>query len=73
MVEGDDCTGGVGVILKEGLALKVLEARWKSVTVIVVEMMTGKVTVSLVSRYAMQQNRKEEDIKFYDDACGEIG
>ena len=56
--KGDNCTGGVGVMVKEELAEKMLEVRRKSVRVIVVVMVIGKVTVRVISGYALQQNRK---------------
>ncbi len=56
--KGDDGgTGGVGVMVKEELAEKVLEVKRKSVRVIVVVMVVGQVTVRVISGYAPQQNR----------------
>ena len=72
--KGNDGTGGVGVMVKEELVEKVLEVRRKSASVIVVVMVIGKVTVRVISGYAPQQNRKEEEkVQFYDDVSEEIG
>lgn len=72
--KGDDGTGGVGVMVKEELADKVLEVRRRSVRVIGVVMVIGKVTVRVISGYAPQRNRAEEEkTQFYDDVCEEIG
>ena len=72
--KGNDGTGGVGVMVKEELAEKVLEVRRKSVRVMVVVMVIGNVTMRVISGYAPQQNSKvEEKVQFYDDVSEEIG
>ncbi|ESN91059.1 hypothetical protein HELRODRAFT_182310 [Helobdella robusta] len=72
--KGDDRTGGVGVIVREELVEKVLEVRRRSNGVIVVVMVFGKVIVRVISGYAPQQSRKEEEKdRFYDDVSDEIG
>ncbi|ESO11454.1 hypothetical protein HELRODRAFT_183148 [Helobdella robusta] len=72
--KGDDGTGGVGVMVKEELVEKVLEVRRRSNGVIVVVMVFGKVIVRVISGYAPQQSRKEEEKdRFYDDVSDEIG
>ena len=72
--KGDDGTGGVGVMMKEYLVENVLEVRRKSARVIVVVMCIEKVMVRVISGYAPQQNRTEEEkVKFYDDLSHEIG
>jgi exonuclease III len=71
--KGDDGTGGVGVMVKE-LMNKVVEVRRKSARVIVVVMVIAKVTVRVISGYAPQQGRMEEEKdQFYDDVSEEIG
>ncbi|ESO02778.1 hypothetical protein HELRODRAFT_174195 [Helobdella robusta] len=71
---GDDGTGGVGVMVREELVEKVLEVRRRSNGVIVVVMVFGKVIVRVISGYAPQQSRKEEEKdRFYDDVSDEIG
>ncbi|ESO09831.1 hypothetical protein HELRODRAFT_167641 [Helobdella robusta] len=63
--KGDDGTGGVGVMVREELVEK---------NVIVVVMVFGKVIVRVISGYAPQQSRKEEEKdRFYDDVSDEIG
>ncbi|ESO12089.1 hypothetical protein HELRODRAFT_158511 [Helobdella robusta] len=59
--KGDDGAGGVGVMVREELVEKVLEVRRKSNGVIVVVMVFGKVIVRVISEYAPQQSRKEEE------------
>ncbi|ESN94210.1 hypothetical protein HELRODRAFT_164007 [Helobdella robusta] len=72
--KGDDGTGGVGVMVREELVEKVLEVRRRSNGVIVVVMVFGKVIVRVISGYAPQQSRKEEEKdRFYDDVSDEIG
>ncbi|ESO01605.1 hypothetical protein HELRODRAFT_174563 [Helobdella robusta] len=72
--KGDDGTGGVGVMVREELVEKVLEVRRRSNGVIVVVMVFGKVIVRVISGYAPQQSRKEEENdRFYDDISDEIG
>ncbi|ESO04115.1 hypothetical protein HELRODRAFT_173203 [Helobdella robusta] len=72
--KGDDGTGGVGVMVREELVEKVLEVRRRSNGVIVVVMVFGKVIVRVISGYAPQQSRKEEEKDgFYDDVSDEIG
>ncbi|ESO00357.1 hypothetical protein HELRODRAFT_175767 [Helobdella robusta] len=72
--KGVDGTGGVGVMVREELVEKVLEVRRKSNGVIVVVMVFGKVIVRVISGYAPQQSRKEEEKdRFYDDVSDEIG
>ncbi|ESO04090.1 hypothetical protein HELRODRAFT_173167 [Helobdella robusta] len=72
--KGDDGTGGVGVMVREELVEKVLEVRRRSNGVIVVVMVFGKVIVRVISGYASQQSRKEEEKdRFYDDVSDEIG
>ncbi|ESO12365.1 hypothetical protein HELRODRAFT_158875 [Helobdella robusta] len=71
--KGDDGTGGVGVMVREEL-VKVLEVRRRSNGVIVVVMVFGKVIVRVISGYAPQQSRKEEEKdRFYEDVSDEIG
>ncbi|ESO12114.1 hypothetical protein HELRODRAFT_158537 [Helobdella robusta] len=70
----DDGTGRVGVMVREELVEKVLEVRRRSNGVIVVVMVFGKVIVRVISGYAPQQSRKEEEKdRFYDDVSDEIG
>ncbi|ESO04386.1 hypothetical protein HELRODRAFT_172768 [Helobdella robusta] len=57
----DDGTRGVGVMVRKELEEKVLEERRKSNGVIVVVMVFGKVIVRVISGYAPQQSRKEEE------------
>ncbi|ESN97919.1 hypothetical protein HELRODRAFT_177581 [Helobdella robusta] len=72
--KGDDGTGGVGVMVREELVEKMLEVRRRSNGVIVVVMVFGKVIVRVISGYAPQQSRKEEEKdRFYDDVSDEIG
>ncbi|ESN96615.1 hypothetical protein HELRODRAFT_163702 [Helobdella robusta] len=72
--KGDDGTGGVGVMVRKELVEKVLEVRRRSNGVIVVVMVFGKIIVRVISGYAPQQSRKEEEKdKFYDDVSDEIG
>ncbi|ESN92893.1 hypothetical protein HELRODRAFT_165025 [Helobdella robusta] len=72
--KGDDGTGGVGVMVREELVEKVLEVRRRSNGVIVMVMVFGKVIVRVISGYAPQQSRKEEEKdRFYDDVSDEIG
>ncbi|ESO08648.1 hypothetical protein HELRODRAFT_169536 [Helobdella robusta] len=72
--KGDDGTGGVGVMVREELVEKVLEVRRRSNGVIVVVMVFGKVIMRVISGYAPQQSRKEEEKdRFYDDVSDEIG
>jgi exonuclease III len=72
--KGDDGTGGVGVMVKEELMNKVVEVRRKSARVIVVVMVIVMVTVGVISGYAPQQGRMEEEKdQFYDDVSEEIG
>jgi hypothetical protein len=72
--KGDDGTGGVGVMVKEELMNKVVEVRRKSARVIVVVMVIAKVTVRVISGYAPQHGRMEEEKdQFYDDVSEEIG
>jgi hypothetical protein len=79
--KGDDGTGGVGVMVKEELMNKVVEVRRKSAEVrrksagvIVVVMVIAKVMVRVISGYAPQQGRMEEEKdQFYDDVSEEIG
>jgi exonuclease III len=59
--KGDDGTGGVGVMVKEELMNKVVQVRRKSARVIVVVMVIAKVTVRVISGYAPQQGRTEEE------------
>ncbi|ESN93229.1 hypothetical protein HELRODRAFT_181163 [Helobdella robusta] len=59
--KGDDGTGGVNVMVREELVEKVLEVRRRSNGVIVVVMVFGKVIVRVISGYAPQQSRKEEE------------
>ncbi|ESO01769.1 hypothetical protein HELRODRAFT_160929 [Helobdella robusta] len=59
--KGDDGMGGVGVMVREELVEKVLEVRRRSNGVIVVVMVFGKVIVRVISGYAPQQSRKEEE------------
>ncbi|ESN94376.1 hypothetical protein HELRODRAFT_164209 [Helobdella robusta] len=59
--KGDDGTGGVGVMVREELLEQVLEVRRRSNGVIVVVMVFGKVIVRVISGYAPQQSRKEEE------------
>ncbi|ESO12369.1 hypothetical protein HELRODRAFT_158879 [Helobdella robusta] len=71
--KGDDGTEGVGVMVREEL-VKVLEVRRRSNGVIVVVMVFGKVIVRVISGYAPQQSRKEEEKdRFYEDVSDEIG
>ena len=71
--KGDGGSGGVGVMMKEELAEKVLEVRRRSVRVIVVVMVIGRVMIRVISGYAPQQNRSEEEkVQFYDDVSEEI-
>ena len=66
--KGDDGSGGVGIMVKEELVDKVIAVERKSDRVIVVVMSFGKVMVRVISAYAPQQSRKEEEkVKFYDD------
>ena len=66
--KGIDGTGSVGVMLKEALIHKMLAVEWKSDGVIVLVMSFGKVIVRVISAYATQQRRKDEEkVKFYDD------
>ena len=68
-----DGNGGVGLMVKEELADQVFEVRWKSARVIAVAMVIGRVKVRVISGYASQQNRAEEEkIQFYDDVSDEI-
>ncbi|ESN91261.1 hypothetical protein HELRODRAFT_182120 [Helobdella robusta] len=54
--------------------VEVLEVRRKSNGVIVVVMVFGKVIVRVISGYAPQQSRKEEEKdRFQDDVSDEIG
>jgi hypothetical protein len=72
--KGDDGTGGVGMMVKEELTDKVLEVRRKSATVIVVVMLIARVMVRVISVFAPQQGRTEEDKDhFYNDLSEEIG
>ncbi|ESN91067.1 hypothetical protein HELRODRAFT_182318 [Helobdella robusta] len=72
--KGDDGTGGVGVMVREELVEKVLEVRRRSNGVIVLVIVFGKVIVRVISGYAPQQSRKEEEKdRFYDDVSDEIG
>ncbi|ESN90771.1 hypothetical protein HELRODRAFT_182599 [Helobdella robusta] len=72
--KGDDGTGGVGVMVREELLEQVLEVRRRSNGVIVVVMVFGKVIVRVISGYAPQQSRKEEEKdRFYDDVSDKIG
>jgi exonuclease III len=72
--KGDDGTGGVGMMVKEELMNNVVEVRRKSARVIVVVMVIAKVTVRVISGYAPQQGRMEEEKdQFYDDVSEEIG
>ncbi|ESN99363.1 hypothetical protein HELRODRAFT_162896 [Helobdella robusta] len=71
--KGDDGTGGVGVMVREELVAKVLEVRRKSNGVIVVVMVFEKIIVRVISGYAPQQSRKEEEKDRFCDASDEIG
>ena len=48
-------------MVKEELVDKVLAVEWRSDRVIVLVMSFGKVLVKVISAYAPQQNRKEEE------------
>ena len=71
MVEVIDSTGEVDLMVREELAM-VLEARRKSVRVIVVVMVMGKVMTRVIAWYSPQQDRKEETVQFYNDVSEEI-
>ncbi|ESO05448.1 hypothetical protein HELRODRAFT_184200, partial [Helobdella robusta] len=61
-------------MVREELLEQVLEVRRRSNGVIVVVMVFGKVIVRVISGYAPQQSRKEEEKdRFYDDVSDEIG
>lgn len=69
--QGGDGTGGVGVLMKEELSEGVMEVRRKNDRVIVVVVLVGKLVVRVVSAYAPQQGRSEEEKQMFYDSVEE--
>ena len=71
--KGDSRQGGVGLMVREDLAEKVLEVRRKSSRVIAVVILIAKVMVRVISGYAPQQGREDEEKdQFYEEVTEEI-
>ena len=71
--EGGDGSAGVGLMVKEELCGDVIEVRRKSERIVVVVMLCGKQVTRVVSCYAPQVGRQEEEKdKFYFDLTEEL-